>query len=154
MAENNVDPENEWSNRASDTAEDTLVAMETLLATLRAFEDVLRQQDISIASSAEYCDNFCQVMCTCYLKATPRLIALAHPRFVFIFVHLSLYCGSDAGSLAAWKYAGFLDKQGAQYHCVCYCSYARLHVISQQNNLPVKNSWHCGKTMHAASGYL
>lgn len=101
MAENNVDPENEWSNRAPDTAEDTLVAMETLLATLRAFEDVLRQQDISIASSAEYCDNFCQVMCTCYLKATPRLFALAHPRFVFIVVHLSLYCGSDAGSLAA-----------------------------------------------------
>lgn len=99
MAENNVEPENEWSNRAPDTAEDTLVAMETLLATLRAFEDVLRQQDISIASSAEYCDNFCQVMCTCYLKATPRLITLAHPRFVFIFVHLSLFSGSAADSI-------------------------------------------------------
>lgn len=101
MAENNVEPENEWSNRAPDTAEDTRVAMETLLATLRAFEDVLRQQDISIASSAEYCDNFCQVMCTRYLKATPRLITLAHPRFVFTFVHLSLFSGSAAGSLAA-----------------------------------------------------
>lgn len=91
MAENNVEAENEWSNRAPDTAEDTLVAMETLLATLRAFEDVLRQQDISIASSAEYCDNFCQVMCTFYLKATPRLVTLAHPRCVFIFLHLSLF---------------------------------------------------------------
>lgn len=86
MAENNVEPENEWSSRALDTTEDTLVAMETLLATLRAFEDVLRQQDISVASSAEYCDNFCQVMCTCYLQATARLISLAQPRFVFIFI--------------------------------------------------------------------
>ncbi|XP_034531611.1 zinc finger protein Rlf [Notolabrus celidotus] len=62
MAENNVEPDHEWSDRALDTAEDTLVAMETLLATLRAFEDVLRQQDISIASSTEYCDNFCQAL--------------------------------------------------------------------------------------------
>lgn len=62
MAENNVEPEHEWSDRALDTAEDTLVAMETLLATLRAFEDVLRQQDISVASSTEYCDNFCQAL--------------------------------------------------------------------------------------------
>ncbi|XP_028251599.1 LOW QUALITY PROTEIN: zinc finger protein Rlf [Parambassis ranga] len=62
MAENNVEPEYEWSDRALDTAEDTLVAMENLLATLRAFEDVLRQQEISIASSTEYCDNFCQAL--------------------------------------------------------------------------------------------
>ncbi|TDG98850.1 hypothetical protein EPR50_G00205350 [Perca flavescens] len=62
MAENNVEPEQYWSDRALDTAEDTLVAMETLLATLRAFEDVLRQQEISIASSTEYCDNFCQAL--------------------------------------------------------------------------------------------
>ncbi|XP_041669136.1 zinc finger protein Rlf [Cheilinus undulatus] len=62
MAENNVEPEHEWNDRALDTAEDTLVAMETLLATLRAFEDVLRQQDISITSSTEYCDNFCQAL--------------------------------------------------------------------------------------------
>ncbi|KAM3594577.1 uncharacterized protein V6R79_010023 [Siganus canaliculatus] len=62
MAESNVEPEHEWSDRALDTAEDTLVAMETLLATLRAFEDVLRQQEISVASSTEYCDNFCQAL--------------------------------------------------------------------------------------------
>ncbi|KAM7375956.1 hypothetical protein PAMP_005710 [Pampus punctatissimus] len=62
MAENNVEPEHEWSDRALDTVEDTLVAMETLLATLRAFEDVLRQQEISVASSTEYCDNFCQAL--------------------------------------------------------------------------------------------
>ncbi|KAM8915339.1 LOW QUALITY PROTEIN: zinc finger protein Rlf [Spinachia spinachia] len=62
MAENNVEPEHEWSDRALDTADDTLVAMETLLATLRAFEDVLRQQEICIASSTEYCDNFCQAL--------------------------------------------------------------------------------------------
>ncbi|XP_070698108.1 zinc finger protein Rlf [Pempheris klunzingeri] len=62
MAENNVEPEHEWSDWALDTAEDTLVAMETLLATLRAFEDVLRQQEISVASSTEYCDNFCQAL--------------------------------------------------------------------------------------------
>uniref|UniRef100_A0A3Q3JFS7 C2H2-type domain-containing protein n=1 Tax=Monopterus albus TaxID=43700 RepID=A0A3Q3JFS7_MONAL len=62
MAENNVEPEHEWSERALDTAEDTLVAIETLLATLRAFEDVLRQQEICIASSIEYCDNFCQAL--------------------------------------------------------------------------------------------
>uniref|UniRef100_A0A3P8TPP2 Rearranged L-myc fusion n=1 Tax=Amphiprion percula TaxID=161767 RepID=A0A3P8TPP2_AMPPE len=62
MAENNVEPEHEWSDRALDTAEDTLVAMETLLATLRAFEDVLRQQELSAESSTEYCDNFCQAL--------------------------------------------------------------------------------------------
>ncbi|KAK9533760.1 hypothetical protein VZT92_008859 [Zoarces viviparus] len=62
MAESNVEPEHEWSDRALDTADDTLVAMETLLATLRAFEDVLRQQEISVASSTEYCDNFCQAL--------------------------------------------------------------------------------------------
>lgn len=73
MAESNVEPEHEWGDRALDTAEDTLVAMETLLATLRAFEDVLRQQEISIASSTEYCDNFCQVMCTCTIEASIRL---------------------------------------------------------------------------------
>ena len=73
MAESNVEPEHEWSDRALDTVEDTLVAMETLLATLRAFEDVLRQQEISIASSTEYCVNFCQVMCTCNIEATVSL---------------------------------------------------------------------------------
>nr|XP_019940554.1 PREDICTED: zinc finger protein Rlf [Paralichthys olivaceus] len=62
MAASNVEPEQEWSDRALDTAEDTLVAMETLLATLRAFEDVLRQQETSTASSTEYCDNFCQAL--------------------------------------------------------------------------------------------
>ncbi|XP_004082565.1 zinc finger protein Rlf isoform X1 [Oryzias latipes] len=62
MAENNVEAEHEWSDWALDSAEDTLIAMETLLATLRAFEDVLRQQPISMASSTEYCDNFCQAL--------------------------------------------------------------------------------------------
>ncbi|XP_056151812.1 zinc finger protein Rlf [Lampris incognitus] len=62
MAENSVGPEPEWSSRALDAAEDTLVAMETLLATLRAFEDVLRHQAISASSSTEYCDNFCQAL--------------------------------------------------------------------------------------------
>ncbi|CAB1432475.1 unnamed protein product [Pleuronectes platessa] len=62
MAASNVEPEQEWSDRGLDTAEDTLVAMETLLATLRAFEDVLRQQETSTASSTEYCDNFCQAL--------------------------------------------------------------------------------------------
>ncbi|KAF7660523.1 hypothetical protein LDENG_00280270 [Lucifuga dentata] len=62
MAENNAEPEPDWNDRALDMTEDTLVAMETLLATLRAFEDVLRQQEISVASSTEYCDNFCQAL--------------------------------------------------------------------------------------------
>ncbi|XP_035024792.1 zinc finger protein Rlf [Hippoglossus stenolepis] len=62
MAASNVEPEQEWSDRGLDTAEETLVAMETLLATLRAFEDVLRQQETSTASSTEYCDNFCQAL--------------------------------------------------------------------------------------------
>ncbi|KAM4626008.1 zinc finger protein Rlf [Polymixia lowei] len=62
MAESNVEPEPDRSSRALDTAEDTLVAMETLLATLRAFEDVLRQQELSVTSSTEYCDNFCQAL--------------------------------------------------------------------------------------------
>lgn len=61
MAASGVEPEPEWGDRALDTAEDTLVAIETLLATLRAFEDVLKQQEISLLSSEEYCDNFCQV---------------------------------------------------------------------------------------------
>lgn len=38
------------------------MAMENLLATLRAFENVLKQDDISVASSTEYCDNFCQAL--------------------------------------------------------------------------------------------
>nr|XP_057945888.1 zinc finger protein Rlf [Doryrhamphus excisus] len=62
MAESNVEAEHEWSERGLDTAEDTLVAMETLLATLKAFEDVLRQQELSAVSSSEYCDNFCQAL--------------------------------------------------------------------------------------------
>nr|XP_049595468.1 zinc finger protein Rlf isoform X3 [Syngnathus scovelli] len=62
MAERIVELEQEWNERALDTAEDTLVAMETLLATLRAFEDGLRQQELSVASSADYCDNFCQAL--------------------------------------------------------------------------------------------
>ncbi|XP_057715544.1 zinc finger protein Rlf [Corythoichthys intestinalis] len=62
MAERNVETALEWSERGLDTAEDTLVAMETLLATLRAFEDGLRQQEVSVASSSDYCDNFCQAL--------------------------------------------------------------------------------------------
>ncbi|XP_061700423.1 zinc finger protein Rlf [Syngnathoides biaculeatus] len=62
MAERNVELVPEWSERGLDTAEDTLVAMETLLATLRAFEDGLRQQELSVESSADYCDNFCQAL--------------------------------------------------------------------------------------------
>nr|XP_061824274.1 zinc finger protein Rlf-like [Nerophis lumbriciformis] len=62
MAESSVEPEHEWVERGLDTAEDTLVAMETLLATLKAFEDVLRQREVSVASSSEYCDNFCQAL--------------------------------------------------------------------------------------------
>lgn len=89
MAENNIEPEHEWSDRALDTAEDTLVAMETLLATLRAFEDVLRQQDISVESSTEYCDNFCQVLCTCSAEAT-LMLKLAHPK-LFIAQPASLF---------------------------------------------------------------
>ena len=63
MAESNVEPDPDWSNRPSDTAEDTLVAMESLLTTLRALEAELRQREISEISSTEYCDNFCQVAC-------------------------------------------------------------------------------------------
>ncbi|CAL8273172.1 unnamed protein product [Merluccius merluccius] len=65
MAESrsSADPDLEqWSSRALDSADDVLVAMETLLATLRAFEDVLRQQDVAATSSSEYCDNFCQAL--------------------------------------------------------------------------------------------
>ena len=83
MAENNVEADHEWSDWALDAAEDTLIAMETLLATLRAFEDVLRQQDVSVASSTEYCDNFCQVMCTCSIKATISF-TLAHQGLFFL----------------------------------------------------------------------
>lgn len=93
MAENNVEPEHEWSDRALDTAEDTLVAMETLLATLRAFEDVLRQQDISTASSTEYCDNFCQVMCTCNIETSVSL-TLAQPGLFFLAA-CELNCDGD-----------------------------------------------------------
>lgn len=83
MAENNVEPEHEWSDRALDTADDTLVAMETLLATLRAFEDVLRQQELSTASSTEYCDNFCQVTYTLSSVATVSS-PVAHQRLSFL----------------------------------------------------------------------
>ncbi|XP_052341835.1 zinc finger protein Rlf isoform X2 [Oncorhynchus keta] len=62
MADSDVEPEPDWSNRPSNTAEDTLVAMECLLTTLRALEATLRQQDISEISSTEYCDNFCQAL--------------------------------------------------------------------------------------------
>ena len=61
MADSDVEPAPDWSNRLSNTAEDTFVAMEGLLTTLRALEATLLQQDISEISSTEYCDNFCQV---------------------------------------------------------------------------------------------
>lgn len=82
MAENNVEPELEWNDRALDVAEDTLIAIETLLTTLRAFEDVLRQQELCIASSTEYCDNFCQVRCSCSIEATVSPM-LAHTGLFF-----------------------------------------------------------------------
>lgn len=87
MAENNVDTEPEWNERALDMAEDTLVAMETLLATLKAFEDVLRQQEISTASSTEYCDNFCQVMCIVVAPGAIVSLLLARQES---FSHVSL----------------------------------------------------------------
>ncbi|KAK6304177.1 hypothetical protein J4Q44_G00247630 [Coregonus suidteri] len=62
MADSDVEQEPDWSNPPSNTAEDTLVAMECLLTTLRALEATLRQQDISEISSTEYCDNFCQTL--------------------------------------------------------------------------------------------
>lgn len=103
MAENNVEPEHEWSDWALDTAEDTLVAMETLLATLRAFEDVLRQQEISVVSSTEYCDNFCQVMCTCSIEATISP-SLAHPGLFFFFAACKQNSPATfAGLLAKWR---------------------------------------------------
>ncbi|KAJ7989218.1 hypothetical protein DPEC_G00317220 [Dallia pectoralis] len=54
----------EWSHRpsSSSTVQDTLVAMECLLTTLRTLEATLRLQDISEMSSTEYCDNFCQAL--------------------------------------------------------------------------------------------
>nr|XP_015825404.2 zinc finger protein Rlf [Nothobranchius furzeri] len=61
MAES-VESEHEWNDWALDSAEDSVMAIETLIATLRAFEDVLKQQEISVASSTEYCDNFCQAL--------------------------------------------------------------------------------------------
>lgn len=106
MAENNVEPEHEWSDWAVDTAEDTLVAMENLLATLRAFEDVLRQQEISVASSTEYCDNFCQVMCTCSIEATISL-SLAHPGLFFPSrIPQAELPATIAGLLANWPSLG------------------------------------------------
>lgn len=79
MAEG-VEAGHEWNDWALDTAENSIMAVETLLATLRAFEDVLRQQEISITSSTEYCDNFCQVGLSCNMEAS---FLLAHPDCVF-----------------------------------------------------------------------
>lgn len=79
MAEG-VEAEHEWSDWALDTAGNSVMAVETLLATLRAFEDVLRQQEISVASSTEYCDNFCQVTLSCNTDAS---CLLAHPHYFF-----------------------------------------------------------------------
>ncbi|KAM6973230.1 zinc finger protein Rlf [Aplochiton taeniatus] len=60
MAENNVEPD--WSVRPQLNAEDTLLGMESLLATLRALEDELKQHELSETYSTEYCDNFCQIL--------------------------------------------------------------------------------------------
>nr|XP_046222412.1 LOW QUALITY PROTEIN: zinc finger protein Rlf-like [Oncorhynchus gorbuscha] len=62
MADSDVEPAPDWSNRLSNTAEDTFVDMEGMLTTLRALEVTLWQQDISEISSTEYCDNFCQAL--------------------------------------------------------------------------------------------
>ncbi|KAM9466028.1 zinc finger protein Rlf isoform 1-T1 [Clarias gariepinus] len=61
MADESADGDLEQSGRGW-ADEDTFYAMESLQATLQHFEAVLRQQDISEASSSEYCDNFCQAL--------------------------------------------------------------------------------------------
>lgn len=60
MADESADGDLERSGQGW-VDEDTFYAMESLQATLQHFEAVLRQRDISEASSSEYCDNFCQV---------------------------------------------------------------------------------------------
>ncbi|XP_010877921.2 zinc finger protein Rlf isoform X2 [Esox lucius] len=62
MADSDVEPELDWSSRPTNIVEDSLIAMECLLTTLRALEATLRLQDISEISSTEYCDNFCQAL--------------------------------------------------------------------------------------------
>lgn len=60
MADENVDGDLDRSGQGW-ADEDTFFAMESLQATLQHLEAALRQQDISEASSTDYCDNFCQV---------------------------------------------------------------------------------------------
>lgn len=132
MAENNVEPEHEWSDRALDIAEDTLVAMETLLATLRAFEDVLRQQELSVESSTEYCDNFCQVLCTCSTEATARL-KLARPKLFIAQPASSFICSRCWPRLVVRPSEGLICNPGSSgTRCALFFSHPRMR--SMQNN--------------------
>ncbi|XP_030643325.1 zinc finger protein Rlf [Chanos chanos] len=62
MADGSVDAEPDWRDRPNHTAEDTLLSMESLQATLQQLEAELQVQDISETSSSEYCNNFCQAL--------------------------------------------------------------------------------------------
>ncbi|KAJ8398153.1 hypothetical protein AAFF_G00429970 [Aldrovandia affinis] len=62
MADGEGETKLDWGDRPENTTADSLVAMDSLLATLRGLESELRQLEISETSSSDYCNNFCQAL--------------------------------------------------------------------------------------------
>ncbi|XP_036398510.1 zinc finger protein Rlf [Megalops cyprinoides] len=114
MADGEGETKLDWGERPQNTTADSPVAMDSLLATLRGLEDELRQQEISEASSSEYCNSFCQalmhyagsrnsmehglplleVYClsiTCFAAARPHLTADSD-KVALVLKRLSLSC--------------------------------------------------------------
>ncbi|XP_076833730.1 zinc finger protein Rlf [Brachyhypopomus gauderio] len=61
MADGSGEADSDWTLRGL-ADEDAFFAMERLQAALQQLEAELRQRDVCEASSAQYCDNFCQAL--------------------------------------------------------------------------------------------
>lgn len=61
MADGEGETEMGPKERAEKTGEDSPFALDSLLKNLRELEAELRQQDVSVTSSGDYCSSFCEV---------------------------------------------------------------------------------------------
>ncbi|RXM95339.1 Zinc finger protein Rlf [Acipenser ruthenus] len=62
MADGEGETEMGPKERAEKTGEDSPFALDSLLKNLRELEDELRQQDVSVTSSGDYCSSFCEML--------------------------------------------------------------------------------------------
>ncbi|MGH0169875.1 UNVERIFIED_CONTAM: hypothetical protein FKN15_057763 [Acipenser sinensis] len=62
MADGEGETEMGPKERAEETGEDSPFALDSLLKNLRELEAELRQQDVSVSSSGDYCSSFCEML--------------------------------------------------------------------------------------------